>query len=223
MSEEKALSLKDTIYKQIVEMICDGILTADSLITENQMIEHFKVSKSPVREALIQLCHDEVLVSIPRCGYQVVRITRKSVRDLTELRLYLELSSLPNVMDHLDEEKIRHLKNLNRKRLINPGSKTIWTAWNNNMDFHMTLVSYAENVQVNNVMSRTLATCTRAYAQLYNIRSSVIAPAKKNFHDLIVCALERHELYTAYEYLKKDILFMEQELLNTAILQPDKP
>ena len=76
MSQEKTLSLKDTVYKQIIEMICDGTLSPDSLITENQMIEHFKVSKSPVREALIQLCHDGILTSIPRCGYQIVRITK---------------------------------------------------------------------------------------------------------------------------------------------------
>ncbi len=221
MSQEKTLSLKDTVYKQIIEMICDGTLSPDSLITENQMIEHFKVSKSPVREALIQLCHDGILTSIPRCGYQIVRITKKSIRDLVELRLYLELSSLPSIMEHLNEEKIQELKELNRKRLLNAGTKTIWTAWNNNVVFHTTLTSYAENALVTKILEQSLATCTRAYAQLYNVRRSVIASSKENFHDLIVCSLERHQVYTAYEYLKKDILFMEQELLNTSILQPD--
>lgn len=221
MSADKNPSLKDTVYKQIVEMICSGQLNADTIITENQMIEHFKVSKSPVREALIQLCHDGVLNSIPRCGYQIIRITRKSIRDLTELRLYIELSSLPKVMEHLNEDRVLELKNLNRSRLVNTESKTKWTAWNNNVKFHMTLVSYAGNEQVTSILDHTLATCTRAYAQLYNVRGSVIAPARENYHDLIVCALERHEVFTAYEYLKKDILFMEQELLNTTLVADD--
>lgn len=221
MATDKSISLKDTVYKQIVEMICSGQLNADTIITENQMIDHFKVSKSPVREALIQLCHDGVLNSIPRCGYQVVRVTRKGIRDLTEVRLFLELSSLPKVMEHLNEERIQDLKQMNRNRLINTEAKTIWTAWNNNVRFHMSLVSYAENEQVNSILNRTLATCTRAYAQLFKTRGPIIAPAKENYHDLIVCALERHEVYTAYEYLKKDILFMEQELLNTTIVSDD--
>lgn len=221
MSTDKNPSLKDTIYKQIVEMICNGQLNLDSTITENQMIEYFKVSKSPVREALIQLCHDGVLNSIPRCGYKIVRVTRKSVHDLTELRLYLELSSLPKVMEHLDETRLSDLKALNRNRLLNVASKTKWTAWNNNVRFHLTLISFADNEQVTGMLDRTLATCTRAYAQLYNVRGSIIAPAKENHHDSIVHALECHDIFTAHECLKRDILFMEQELLNTTIVTDD--
>ena len=55
MKNQKNISLKDSVYKQIVEMITTGELSADAIITESQMIEHFQVSKSPVREALIQL------------------------------------------------------------------------------------------------------------------------------------------------------------------------
>lgn len=218
MADDKKISLKDYVYKQIIEMISSGTLTADMIITENQLIEHFKVSKSPVREALIQLCHEKVLTSIPRCGYQVVRITAKSIRDLIELRLYLELSSLPKVTQHLCADRLNQLKELNQKRIQDGSTKTIWTAWNNNVLFHRTLISFADNDLVTATLDSALATCTRAYAQLYNIRSSVIAPAKENFHDRIVYALETHDVFTAHEYLKKDILFMEQELLNTEII-----
>lgn len=218
MTDDKKPSLKDSVYKQIIEMICNGTLTADTIITENQMIEHFKVSKSPVREALIQLCHENVLKSIPRCGYQVVRITAKSIRDLIELRLYLELSSLPKVASHMSLERLNQLKDLNQKRILDGHTKTIWTAWNNNVRFHSTLISFAENDMVTSTLETALSTCTRAYAQLYNLRSSVIAPARENYHDRIVYALETHDIYTAHEYLKKDILFMEQELLNTSII-----
>ena len=87
---KNGISLKDQVYQKIIEMICNGQLPPDTIFTESQMIELFKVSKSPVREALIQLCHEEVLKSIPRCGYQVVSVSIKSIRDLTVLRLYLD-------------------------------------------------------------------------------------------------------------------------------------
>lgn len=218
MTDDKKISLKDSVYKQIIEMICSGTLTADAIITENQMIEHFKVSKSPVREALIQLCHENVLKSIPRCGYQVVRISAKGIRELIELRLYLELSSLPKAAEHMTPERLQRLKDLNLQRINAGESKTIWTAWNNNVAFHLTLISFADNQLVTSSLENALSTCTRAYAQLYNVKSAVIAPARENFHDCIVNALETHNVYTAYEYLKKDILFMEQELLNTSLI-----
>jgi hypothetical protein len=72
-------------------------------------------------------------------------------------------------------------------------------------------------LQVNKALERALATLTRAYAQLYTTQKSVIAPAHENYHDLLAKALENHQLYTAHEHLKQDILFMEQLLLTTNI------
>lgn len=216
MKTTKNVSLKDSVYKQIVEMITSGELSADTIITESQMIEHFQVSKSPVREALIQLCHDDILTSIPRCGYQIIRITPQRIRDLIEMRLYLELSSLPKIMDRMTEERLACLKALNMERqgLV----KTLWNAWNNNIRFHTTLVSFGDNQLVTNTVEHTLNTCLRAYAQFYNLKGYVITPSSENYHDIITRALEEHNVYVAYEYLKKDILFMEQELLNADII-----
>ena len=136
------LSLKDTVYQQLIELICQGQIKPDTLFTENQMISYFKVSKSPVREALIQLCHENVLKSIPRCGYQVTSISSKNVRDVTELRLYLELSSLPKVMKNITLADIGELKRQNQVRLVNPEKKDLWIAWRNNYQFHMTVVRW---------------------------------------------------------------------------------
>ena len=134
------------------------------------MISYFGVSKSPVREALIQLCHENVLKSIPRCGYQVTAISSKNVRDVTELRLYLELSSLPKVMENITTADIEELKRQNQVRLVNPEKKDLWIAWRNNYQFHMTVVRLAGNEQVNNAMEQAMTTYRRAYAQLYTLK-----------------------------------------------------
>ena len=57
----------------------------------------------------------------------------------------------------------------------------------------------------------------RAYAQLYTLKKDVIAANKASYHDFFVSSLERHDVFSAHEYLKKDILFMEDELLGTGI------
>ena len=216
-NQSPKLSLKDTVYQQLIELICQGKLLPDTLFTENHMISYFGVSKSPVREALIQLCHENVLKSIPRCGYQVTSISSKNVRDVTELRLYLELSSLPKVMKNITLADIGELKRQNQVRLVNPEKKDLWIAWRNNYQFHMTVVRLAGNEQVNNAMEQAMTTYRRAYAQLYTLKKDVIAANKASYHDFFVDSLERHDMFSAHEYLKKDILFMEDELLGTGI------
>ena len=48
------------------------------------------MSKSPVREALILLCEENILIAIPRLGYKVVQITPGQMAKLIEARYALE-------------------------------------------------------------------------------------------------------------------------------------
>lgn len=212
--------LKDKVYQQIIEMICSGQLTPNMIFTESQMIGLFNVSKSPVREALVQLCHEEVLKSIPRCGYQVVSVSIKSIHDLTELRLYLELSSLPKVIENITDEKIEYFKLQNYQRIQTAKTnKGIWTMWQNNVNFHIRLIECAGNEQVTKAVERALATCTRAFAQLYTVQSSLVYPDTGNFHDTIVNDLERRSLEDVRMHLEQDIHLMEKTLLYTNIAE----
>ncbi|MCQ5146563.1 FCD domain-containing protein, partial [Enterocloster bolteae] len=132
-------------------------------------------------------------------------------------RLYLELSSLPKVMENITKADIEELKRQNQVRLVNPEKKDLWIAWRNNYQFHMTVVRLAGNEQVNNAMEQAMTTYRRAYAQLYTLKKDVIAANKASYHDFFVSSLERHDVFSVHEYLKKDILFMEDELLGTGI------
>lgn len=212
----KTILLKDQVYRQLIEMICKGELTPDMIFTENQLIEQFGVSKSPIREALIQLCHEDVLKSLPRCGYQVVQVSTKNIHDVTELRMFLELNSIPRTMEYMTEEKLQTLLKLNEKRVSESNeSKSVWTAWNNNLEFHITLTACAGNTQVVKALQQAFSIMTRAYAQLYTTQKKIIAPDTECYHDRIVKALQNHDPYTAHEQLKQDIVYMEASLLRS--------
>ena len=209
-------TLKDHVYQQIIEMICNGQIQTGDILTEKQLIDHFSISKSPVREALIQLCHDGVLHSIPRYGYQVIQISTKDVHELTELRIYLELGSLEKLIANPSEAHLEQLREINRQRNKPAQEKDLWTAWDNNVKFHLCLMEGADNMLALDVLRRTLSTCTRAYAQLYfTRRDSVISPRQSlHLHERIVLALEQHDLDEARKLLEQDILRMQTELLS---------
>lgn len=221
IKSNSVLSLKEYVYKEIIKMICSGRLTTNTLLTEKQMIEEFAVSKAPVREALVQLCHENVLVSIPRSGYRVVEISGKNIRDITEMRLFLELSSLPSIMKKLDVDIMNELRELNAARRVGMDRRTVWACWNANVTFHLKLNYYAGNMQVNRTLEQALSTCTRAYAQLFTLDSAPMTQSnvlREHRHDLIVDALEHHDIFRAHEALRQDILFMEQQLLSTNMM-----
>ena len=69
----KKENLKKKVYDDVLQSIVRGEYSADDIISEGMLIEKYNVSKSPVREALVQLCSENVLKSIPRCGYHLLR------------------------------------------------------------------------------------------------------------------------------------------------------
>ena len=59
-------SLKDHVYNHIVDLIDGGTLADDHKISEQQICDALGVSRTPVREALIQLAADGYLENVPR-------------------------------------------------------------------------------------------------------------------------------------------------------------
>ncbi|MEA4912720.1 MAG: FCD domain-containing protein [Oscillospiraceae bacterium] len=114
----------------------------------------------------------------------------------------------------LTPEIIERLRQLTYKR--EGDEKEKWNAWTENNRFHLALTECAGNAQVTSVLKRALSTCTRAYAQVYELsRAAVIFGDKENNHQKIVKALENHEFYAAHDFLKNDIMIMERQLLSS--------
>lgn len=214
MASVQAGTLKDLVYRNIIAAICDGSLNPDTIFTEGQMMEKYGVSKAPVREALVQLCHENVLRSIPRCGYQVIQVSTKNVHDLIQLRILLEVGSLSAIMENMDPESVQILQRMNKERIQNAEQRDVWTAWQNNLEYHLILNSMARNEEVTAALRSAMNACTRAYAQVYSWqkqRKTSSSPSHE--HDIILSALERGDLALAQEALTKDLMDVEQLLL----------
>ena len=68
-------SIKEQVEERLFEDIVCGVYPPGTVLNEGTLTKKFGVSKSPVREALVTLCRDGVLMNIPRCGYQVVPLS----------------------------------------------------------------------------------------------------------------------------------------------------
>ena len=58
-------SLKAEIYEAVLSDIIQGIYKQNEIITEKQLIAKYGVSKSPIRDALIELCKRVSSESMP--------------------------------------------------------------------------------------------------------------------------------------------------------------
>ncbi len=156
---------KPMIQHDIVQGIIKGEYLQTGLLSERQLMEKFGVSKSIVREALVELCSENVLRSIPRYGYEIVTLTEGDVRDILKFRVLVECNSLPAVLEQARRDELDELAEYTRTSPS--GDQDVWDAWDNNSKFHLQLIAMGGNRYCYDQLKRSLSILKRAYAQFY--------------------------------------------------------
>lgn len=75
-------TLKDHVYEYIVKQILEGKLLPADRVNETEISQELSVSRTPVREALIQLSCEGVLDNLPRKGFILREVTEKEAQEL---------------------------------------------------------------------------------------------------------------------------------------------
>lgn len=214
MNRSKPLTAK--VYEQVYSDIINGKITSDDVITESMLIQQMGVSKSPVREALVALCNENILRSIPRLGYMVVQISREEVRELAEARRSLEVFMLKKSFARLTDEIIDELEAMTLANLKDARIRTSpMDNWQRNMKFHLRLASFAENKIMYNLLENTLRMLTRATTQYFldipgDSNPLTMERSSGSRHFELIKACRNRDLYSATRILEKDIDDLKQ-------------
>lgn len=137
-------TLVDQIHDRILEIIIQEDVSEKSVFTEGKLVQQFQVSKATVREALVRLCNENILRSIPRFGYVIAYMGPKELHDLEELRRLLELTSLREAAPRIGRSELDQLRSM-LSRHSSGSNKTVWDIWKKNMEFHSLLISFSGN------------------------------------------------------------------------------
>lgn len=79
---KKYKTLKDHVYSYITEQVLEGNLLPSQRINETAISQELSVSRTPVREALIQLSCEGVLDNVPRKGFVLKGVSEKEASEL---------------------------------------------------------------------------------------------------------------------------------------------
>jgi DNA-binding GntR family transcriptional regulator len=114
-------------------------------IREAELAARFEVSKSPVRDALMRLEREGLVITMPRQGYRVASISLADVQDMFHLREALERACMERIVRHATDEQLRTLERFRRFESDDWGEAG-FIAYNRS--FHRTLAELAANVRM---------------------------------------------------------------------------
>lgn len=82
--------LADQVYNQLLSAILDREIGPDDRLVQERLAAEMEISRTPVREALIRLEQEGVLVTSPRGGFMLYRITQGEIKELYQARAAVE-------------------------------------------------------------------------------------------------------------------------------------
>lgn len=106
----KFQSLKDHVYDYIADQILKGSLLPNEKISENKICQELNISRTPVREALIQLSSEGVLENVPRKGFLLKTLNSKEAAQIYEVVGVLDGYAAVLACSRLSEKTLKDME-----------------------------------------------------------------------------------------------------------------
>ena len=109
---ERPGTLQALAYDKIKGLMIAGELDFDAIYSANQFAEILGVSRTPVREALLQLSAEGLLTSLQGRGFKIKQFSENRVREFFETRQMIESYIIEQMVDaNVDLDLIEHFAN----------------------------------------------------------------------------------------------------------------
>jgi len=182
------VSLSEQALAVIRQAMVSGEIRSGEIYSAAALASRLGVSNSPVREAMLTLVNEGLMVGVRNRGYQVVPITNSDMEEIQDLRLLLELPTMVGLAERHEELDLDRFRRL-ASQIVDAAQKgDITTYLEFDRDFHLGLTDLAKNARLTKLVSN-LRDQTRLFG-LYDLseRGSLSASAQEHLDILAAIA-----------------------------------
>jgi DNA-binding GntR family transcriptional regulator len=151
-------SLKEQVYEYLRIQMEKGKLRPGSTINMDETSRKLGVSKTPLRDALLQLEMEGFISILPRRGVVVNPLTLEDIKEYYEIIGALESTAFLSVFDKLKKEDVERLRAFNREMEEAIQNDNFSLYYRKNLKFHNTFLDLCQNTSlvrvVNNLKKR---------------------------------------------------------------------
>ncbi|MEO6986124.1 MAG: GntR family transcriptional regulator [Paralcaligenes sp.] len=193
--------LRESIYDQLRADILGCRLAPGTEIDAAEVATRFQVSKSPVRDALMRLERESLVITVPRQGYRVAPISLADVQDMFHLRAALERACMERIVRRASDAD---LATLDKFRVfaadVWPGGFVAY-----NRAFHQSLAELAKNARMHDQLGDLMDQMERAVlVSLSNVKKGN-PESLLDEHCRIIDALQSRQLKVAERLAERHI------------------
>ncbi len=136
MIMENTGSLRIRVFNALENAILDGEYTEGDSLNEIKLSQELGVSRTPVREALMQLELEGLVENIPNKGAVVVGISEKDIEDIYAIRIRIEGLASRLSAEKINEDELKALEKIVDLQEFYLTKNDVEQIWRLDGDFH---------------------------------------------------------------------------------------
>ena len=206
-------SQKECVFEALRQEILALGLKPGQVVVEAEIARRFRVSKTPVREALALLQQHGLVAALARRGYLVTTVTVTDLHDMFEVRVALEGAAAELAASRMTPEELAHLDALTRppqallRRVTGqPDRTTMQALLDYNRRFHLAIARASRNERLARLVERSLDEMMRPIATGYpaDEHGAIVAAFRTGDPARARAAVVDHILMTQERVLKRE-------------------
>jgi DNA-binding GntR family transcriptional regulator len=172
------------IYKELKQDVVTCTLAPGLSISELEMCERYRASRTPVREACRKLCEESLMQLVPFRGYSIPSLTIEEYRNLRELQAAVDPVVAALAAERATPTEIKEIENWASYE-YNVGQRNSYYTfleWNRN--FHICIAGATRNQAFLDVVMNVQTRLMRYYYHVI-VMDSYGPELVKEHHDLV--------------------------------------
>lgn len=162
------ISTKQEIYKNLRYRIITQELQPGQVLNEKELMAHYSIGRTPMREVLLELKNDGLVQIIPRSGTLVAPLDLHELKQVIEVRTNLEGLVGELAATRITDDQLEQLREILRKVDEHLAIDTVNSEhlFQLESDFHGVVYEAAQNKKLMGILQELQGVCARYWYYL---------------------------------------------------------
>lgn len=191
--------LRTHVYEYLRRELKKGTLKPGMFVSMNQIMKHLDISRTPLRDALLQLQCEGFVTFLPQRGIRINELTQKDIENMYEMLGALDSRVLLAIFNRIGAREIEQMKQINEEMKKRLDEEKFTSYWNKNTAFHNVYLNLSSNDLILyhiNILRQRLFEFSKKY---WGLRRKQVIVSE---HDTMIELIEKGDALAAVEFMR---------------------
>jgi DNA-binding GntR family transcriptional regulator len=194
--------MRHSVVDAIRRALMQGRFQPGEALSDVALAAEMGISRGPVREALLMLAEEGLVVHLQNRGFSVLQFTKQDAKEVQQVRMPLETLALELAVERVKPDALRKLEQLADGLCTGFEKGEIVEATRCDLEFHHVVWELSGNSRLITSL-RTLTAPYFAYGSAFRLgRPDLCAELLRQQHDVYLECLRGNPAYTAAECVR---------------------